>query len=83
MKTHELRCWPESFQPVSDGSKTLELRRDDRGYAVGDMIYLREYDPLRPGYTGETITVQITHIVRGGEWLAPVYVALSIRKDMY
>ena len=83
MKTHDLRCWPEYFQPVADGSKTLELRRDDRGFAVGDMLNLREYDPLIPAYTGASIHVQITHIVRGGEWLAPGYAALSIRKDIY
>ncbi|MCL6548898.1 MAG: DUF3850 domain-containing protein [Alicyclobacillus sp.] len=76
--THELKCWPEYFEPLLKGEKTVELRRDDRGFQVGDMLFLREYDPVSERYTGRTCTRIITHVLRGGPWLADGYVALSL-----
>ena len=79
MTTHELKCWPEHFDPVARGVKTVELRLNDRNYQVGDTLYLREYEPSEPAYTGRSVRVVITHRMSGGEWLRPGYVALSIR----
>ena len=46
-KRHELKCWPEFFQPTLNAHKRFELRRDDRpeGFQVGDELLLREWDP--------------------------------------
>lgn len=79
MTTHELKCWPEHFDPLARGLKTIELRLNDRNYQVGDVLYLREYEPLEHAYTGRSVHALITHIVSGGEWLAPGHVALSIK----
>ncbi len=79
MTMHELKCYPEHFDPVARGVKTVELRLNDRNYQVGDTLFLREYEPLERAYTGRTAHAAITHIVSGGEWLSPGYVALSIR----
>ncbi len=76
---HDLKCWPEHFEPVSRGVKTVELRRNDRNYQVGGYLWLREWEPLENAYTGRSAHALITHIVSGGEWLTPGYVALSIR----
>lgn len=27
MTLHDLKCWPESFEPLRDGRKTFEIRR--------------------------------------------------------
>ena len=44
---HELKCWPEFFQPTLNAFKRFELRRDDRpeGFQVGDELLLKEWDP--------------------------------------
>lgn len=42
---HELKVWPVWFKRLADGSKTFEIRRNDRGFQAGDTLILREYDP--------------------------------------
>jgi hypothetical protein len=79
MTEHELKTWPEHYAAIDGGSKTVELRLNDRPYAVGDSLLLREWEPLEAGYTGRQLRVRVTHILRGGEWLAPGYIAMSIR----
>jgi hypothetical protein len=56
---HVLKCWPEFFQPVFDGKKNFELRKNDRDYKVGDVLVLREWEPREDdthGYTGRECT---------------------------
>lgn len=52
MTTHALKTAPEHFQALMDGTKTAELRKDDRGFAVGDVLLLCEWDrtELEPRY---------------------------------
>ena len=45
MATHDLKTWPEYFADVAAGVKRVEIRLDDRGYAVGDVLHLREWTP--------------------------------------
>jgi hypothetical protein len=79
---HELKCWPDQFEAVVNGTKTFELRRDDRGFRVGDELLLRCWDPDGGAYTGTTVTAEVTHILRGAEalrfGLRPGYCVLSI-----
>lgn len=46
---HHLRTWPVYFERVADGSKTFEVRKDDRGYQTGDVLVLHEWSPERCG----------------------------------
>lgn len=59
---HALKAWPIHFEPVWNGTKRAELRHDDRGYAVGDALWLREYDDDQ-GYTGRAVLARVTHLV--------------------
>lgn len=42
---HELKVWPEFFDPLDRNEKTFEARRNDRGFKVGDILHLREFVP--------------------------------------
>jgi uncharacterized protein YqfB (UPF0267 family) len=80
MKTHELKCWPEFFEPILTGEKTFELRDNDRGFRAGDLLRLMEWIK-DDGYTGREITVEITYILSGLPWLQAGYVAMAIKKQ--
>ena len=53
--THDLKTVQPYFDAVVDGSKTFELRQDDResGFRVGDTLRLREWEPKRRRLTME------------------------------
>lgn len=76
---HSLKCWPEHYAVIEAGVKTCELRLNDRPYQRGDALLLREFEPVENGYTGRQLRVRVTHVLSGGEWLAPGYIAMSIR----
>lgn len=40
---HELKILPQYYCRVADGSKTFEIRRNDRGFQSGDTVILREW----------------------------------------
>lgn len=55
---HTLKTWPQYYRRVQDGTKTFELRRDDREprFAVGQSLRLVYYDPalsVQPGAEGK------------------------------
>ena len=64
---HELKSWPDIFSAIINGSKCHELRMNDRHFAVGDTVLLREYDPTTKQYTGRTATVLITYMTSTGQ----------------
>lgn len=84
MKTHILKVLPEYFQalvhPDPKQRKTVEIRKDDRGFQVGDRLVLREYNPEK-GYTGEEVSMWITHILRDPPYIPEGYAALSVMED--
>ena len=94
MTTHELKTWPEYFEAILDGRKRFEFRLDDRDFKVGDVLLLREYDPNKWDYTGNTVRVKVTYILREfggfdltiddsraviGEWDRKPFVVMSIK----
>lgn len=78
---HELRTLPEYFLRVADGTKSFEVRRDDRIYAVGDRLWLREWSEDQ-GYSGRDQWAVVTYILQGGQFgVEPGYVVLAIRLE--
>ena len=80
MTVHYLKIWPEYFEKVDTGRKSVELRFNDRDYRMGDRLCLQEYDPDTRSYTGRECWVEVTDVLQGGPWLAEGFAALSIRE---
>lgn len=60
---HRLKVLPEYYDAVASGKKRFELRKDDRGYEVGDYIWLCEWDGEE--FTGRCMAlIQIRYILR-------------------
>jgi hypothetical protein len=59
--------------------KTHELRFDDRGFKIGDVLVLKEWDGPTNGYTeSEPLQFMISHILHG-EGLKDGYCVLSLQ----
>lgn len=87
MKTHRLKCWSSYFVHVLSGAKRFEIRLNDRGYQVGDVLVLEEFHPggtsiLDPGagtppcYSGRDYSVVVTYMTDYEQ--KPNYVVMSI-----
>lgn len=59
--THKLKTWPRYFSAVLDGSKTFEMRINDREYKIGDFLHLVEWSE-GGGYTGRELFKVVTYI---------------------
>lgn len=75
---HELKCWPEYFRAIVAGSKRFEVRQDDRGFAVGHVLTLREWNPQTQCHTGTCFDARVTYILREGFGLPPGVCVMSI-----
>lgn len=77
LKTH-----PRFFEPVLMGTKSFEVRKNDRNFAMGDLLVLREWCPASEMYTGRWVTRTVTHVLRGAEaekfGVVPGYCILSL-----
>ncbi|MGA4724188.1 DUF3850 domain-containing protein [Carnobacterium maltaromaticum] len=62
MKVHELKIASEFFEAVKDGRKKFEIRKNDRNYQEGDILILREYDPITQEYLGRIMKVEISYM---------------------
>lgn len=80
--THELKTWPEFYQAISTNAKTVEIRKNDRPFMVGDILKLEEFDPSEQRYTGRSCERFVTHIVEGGQFgIERGYIAMSIAEE--
>lgn len=63
MKVIEKKCWPAYFQAIADGTKTFDIRLANFVPRVGDVLWLREWDPATEDYTGRELRRRITYLV--------------------
>ena len=81
-----------AFAAIKDGRKRFEWRRDDRGYEVGDVLLLREWDPVTKDFVdvsgdfdapfvANEMRVRVTYILRGAFGIPPNYCVMSIEPE--
>lgn len=89
MTVHVLKCEPEPFGAVREGSKPFEWRKeDDRKFAVGDLLILLEHraqfcwdgmDRVEAGYTGAVIRRRVTYVLRDRFDVPKGYAVLGLK----
>lgn len=81
---HAKKVLPEFFEPLRDGRKTFELRREEENeprYEVGDYLALNEFDPEKQRFTGRALVFRIRCRVEAEQscgTLSPGCVALGL-----
>lgn len=73
---HELKTESEYYRLVVTGSKTFEIRKNDRNFNVGDTLLLRE--TVRGGYTSNECRVKVNYICNYEQKTG--YVVMAIAK---
>jgi len=59
---HHLKILQVYFDEILNGNKTFEIRKNDRNFKNGDILYLNEYIPGLKQYTGRFIKCKVTYI---------------------
>ena len=76
MVEHKLKIKSEYYINVINGTKTAEIRYNDRNYQVDDILILNEIDSLG-NFTGNNCAVIVTHVLNNKQYLQTGYVMLS------
>lgn len=78
--THELKTWIPFYEEMINGDKTFEVRKNDRNFAIGNALLLREYDQMNKCYTGRQKYFMIDYILHGGQFgIKKGFVVIGIR----
>jgi len=75
-KIHSIRLAASYFNDVASGKKPFELRKNDRGYKVGDMLEMLEFKDGKN--TGRIIQAEVTYLLEGYTGLEDGYCILGI-----
>lgn len=68
MTEHKLKTWPDPFEAVWNLEKRYELRVNDRGFDVGHLLLLQEWDPQKMKYSGRWVRALVTYMTRPGSF---------------
>lgn len=63
MQIHTIKCQQPYFNEVWLGHKKFELRRNDRNYQLGDLVYLQEWNEEKKEYNRYMIKCRITSLL--------------------
>lgn len=77
---HELKTWPKFFQMIVQGEKNAEVRKDDRDFQNGDVLWLREYNPEMGKYTGFEAKVDVISVLRNVAGIKKGYCVICIKQ---
>lgn len=75
-KTHEVKIAASYYGDIVSGKKKFELRKNDRGYKVGDSLKMLEFKDGK--HTGRTIDADITYMLEDYTGLEEGYCILGV-----
>lgn len=75
---HELKIHPEYYWEVFLSHKTFEIRKNDRDFKTGDMVILKEWNPITKLYTGNKLARKIIYVLKDVEGLEKDFILMSI-----
>jgi len=76
-KTHHyLKIAPKYYRDIETFGKRFEVRLNDRGFKVGDILHLNEYADGE--YTGRKIDCDIVYILDNPDYCKEGYVIMQI-----
>lgn len=73
---HELKTEVEFFKASAAGTKSFEVRKNDRPYRKGDYVALNEWG--NEGYTGRCTLHKIVYILSDPKYCKEGYVVLGL-----
>lgn len=76
-KVHQVRLAKTYFDDVAAGIKSFELRKNDRGYKVGDILEMMEFSEGRN--TGRLIRAEATYILEDYTGIEDGYCIMAIK----
>ncbi|HBF4616109.1 TPA: DUF3850 domain-containing protein [Clostridioides difficile] len=73
---HELKILPKYYEAVSNGSKSFEIRFNDRDFKIGDTLKLQEY--IDGVYTGRSLQREVSYILNDSNYIKNGYIILGL-----
>jgi len=78
-RVHELKIKSKFYRDILHGIKTFEVRKNDRGFKLGDFLALNEIDD-EGQYTGCSVLVKVIYILDDEEYVKEGMVILGIER---
>ena len=75
---HHVKAIEPFYSDVESGIKTFELRKNDRGYCVKDIIDLMQF--ANGTITGRRVSIQITYMLEDFPGIEKGYCILGIKR---
>lgn len=76
---HALKTEPEFFDAVIHGDKTFEVRENDRDFRVGDYLALNELDDTRTEYTGRSVLLYVSYVLKDERFCKSGYAVIGFK----
>lgn len=85
MTEHVLKTIDHYWDALADGSKTFEVRKNDRAFQKGDTLILERWENsrlgLRQSSPRQLLSAKVTYLLQGGQFgIEPTYCVLGFKK---
>lgn len=87
MKQHVLKTIDIYWDAILDGTKTFEVRKNDRAFQTGDELILERWERDKFGVLHMTvprrrICAKISYLLQGGQFgIEPAYCVLGLKSQ--